>query len=262
MKKITSILLLFIIISLTGCGLLSNVISDAIIDSQMAVAVAEEFCIALSEDIEIAKKYLHSDSSPSKDDLQIFIENMELKNKIRFSDGVAIMGCDYINSNSSDITLSKVKYAFPIEIVVGNTIIELYFTVIKHDNVFTISEFYQTNLVEPNDKAEMCVKDFCNALVTSNDEAKKLIHPNSRLIGEKFDNFVAKLEEFNEIDFSSGIEIKECKIVSYTQLALLNGGDEYEYMCRLDVAGKIVKMFFIVSDNDEGYGIYSFGVIE
>lgn len=262
MKKVTSIFILIIIISLTGCSSLSDVLSDLIADSQRAVAVAEEFCIALSEDMEKAKEYLHLDSTPSKDELQAFIEEIEHVNNISFSDGVAIMGCDHINSNSSDVTLSKVKYAFHFEIVVGNTIIELYFTVTKNDNVFAISDFYQTNVLENNDKSEKHVKDFCNALATSNEEAKKYIHPNSRLIGEKFDDFVAKLEEFNEIDFSSGIEIKECKIVSYTQLALLNGGDEYEYRCQLDVAGKTVKMFFIVSDNDEGYGIYSFGVIE
>ena len=77
MKKITSILILVIIISLTGCSSLSDVLSDVINDSQRAVAVAEEFCIALSEDMEKAKEYLHPDSTPSKDELQAFIEEIE-----------------------------------------------------------------------------------------------------------------------------------------------------------------------------------------
>ena len=258
MKKITSIVLIICIIAMTGCTTISRIVTDA----KDAIFFAEDFCMILSEDMEEAKKYLHPDSKPSKDELQAFVEEIECVNNISFSDGVAIKGCDAVHSHSKDIKLSVTTFEFSYEIVVGNKIIELFFVVIKDDNGFLISEFYQTNLLESNDKAETHVKDFCNALATSNEEAQKYIHPNSRLIGEKFDSFVAKLEEFNEIDFSSGIEIKECKIVSYTQFALLNGGDEYEYRCQLDVAGKTVKMFFIVSDNDEGYGIYSFGVIE
>lgn len=111
------------------------------------------------------------------------------------------------------------------------------------------------------DKAQAYGNDFCYALAQSNDAAKEYLHPSSKLNGDRFENFVNKLEEFNEIDFSSGIEVKGSSFSASSYRYDVNGY-HYEYIYEVTINGKTVKMFCIIIDDVHGYGIYSFGIIE
>ena len=63
------------------------------------------------------------------------------------------------------------------------------------------------------EKAQSFGNEFCYALSENVEEAKVFLHPDSKLNGEKFDKFIAQLEQFNEIDFSQDIEITSSSFI-------------------------------------------------
>jgi len=111
------------------------------------------------------------------------------------------------------------------------------------------------------DKARAYGNEFCYALAESNDVAKERLHPTSKLNGEAFEKYIAKLEQFNEIDFSEGLEIIDSSFTSSAWGVVWNGY-KYEYTYEIFVSNKTIIMFCIILDDSQGYGIYSFGIIE
>ena len=110
-------------------------------------------------------------------------------------------------------------------------------------------------------KAETYGNKFCYALAKSNDAAKECLHPASKLNGEEFEKFITKLEQFNEIDFSEGLEIIDSSFTSAAWGVVWNGY-KYEYTYELLMGEKTIMMFCVILDDGEGFGIYSFGIIE
>ena len=143
MKKLIAIMLVIIIFSVAGCQCYEFNPTHA----WGAVSFAEDFCLALSEDIELAKEFLHPDSTPSKDNLSTFIEEIEQKNDILFSNGVAlkeVKGFEFEpESNNSSISV----YKFSLKIVVGIRPINLSFSVRMDDNGYSIMHIEQREWV-------------------------------------------------------------------------------------------------------------------
>lgn len=111
------------------------------------------------------------------------------------------------------------------------------------------------------DKAQAYGNEFCYALAESDDVAKKYLHPASKLNGEEFEKFIAMLEQFNEIDFLEGLEIIDSSFTS-SAWGVVWDGYKYEYTYEIFVSDKTIMMFCVILDDSQGYGIYSFGIIE
>ena len=111
------------------------------------------------------------------------------------------------------------------------------------------------------DKAQAYGNDFCTALLENNEVAKEFLHPNSKLNGEKFDEFIARLEKHNEIDFSQGGKTINSSWNSYSY-GVVWEGYKYEYAYEMLVGDKTINMFVVIIDDSNGYGVYSFGIIE
>ena len=124
---------------LFGCHFLNLDTEDAI----EAISFAEEFCLALGEDIELAKEYLASDSTSSKENLPKFIEDIEFKNDIHFSDGVSLKDRNGVEITWDSLGSSVCTYKFSCEIVVGIRVIDLSFAVIKNENGYSIIHIEQ-----------------------------------------------------------------------------------------------------------------------
>lgn len=139
MKKLIATILILSIASLSGCYLFKI----DLVDARGAVSFAEEFCLALGEDIELAKEYLSSDSTPSKDNLQDFIEEIELENDVSFSDGVALKNRDGFSFHFESYYSPVCAYEFGCEIVVGNSVVNLLFVVEKEQNGYSIVHIEQ-----------------------------------------------------------------------------------------------------------------------
>jgi len=139
MKKLIAFPLIFCMLCLSGCYLFKI----DFVDARRAISFAEEFCLALGEDIELAKEYLSSDASPSKDNLQDFIEEIELENDVSFSDGVALKDRDGFTFNLEPYDSPVCTYKFSCEIVVGNSVINLLFAVRSDENGYSIVRIEQ-----------------------------------------------------------------------------------------------------------------------
>ena len=134
MKKLIAILLIFCMLFFSGCYLFKI----DLVDAREAVSFAEEFCLALGEDIELAKEYLSSDSTPSKDNLQDFIKEIELENNVCFSDGVVLKDRDGFTFNPKPYDSLVCTYKFGCELVIGNSVVNLLFAVRKDENGYSI----------------------------------------------------------------------------------------------------------------------------
>ena len=139
MKKLIATILILSIASLSGCYLFKI----DLVDARGAVSFAEEFCLALGEDIELAKEYLSSDSTPSKDNLQDFIKEIELENNVCFSDGVVLRDRDGFTFNPKQYDPLVCTYKFGCELVIGNSVVNLLFAVRKDENGYSIVHIEQ-----------------------------------------------------------------------------------------------------------------------
>lgn len=119
------------------------------------------------------------------------------------------------------------------------------------------------DLEKEYDKSVDFAKQFC--LTLSNDDfeaSKEYLHPSSSPSKDGLSKFVSKMEETNEIDFSNGIEIKNVEFKRMGAYIPEYRGSIYNFTFELSVSNKVINMFFLVVDNDEGYGVFYFGVIE
>ena len=134
MKKLIAVILVIIMLTLTGCQWYKINFTHA----WEAVSLAADFCLALEGDVELAKKYLHTESNPSKENLQSFLEEIEQENNICFSDGVALRSNRGFSFDLGPQGSSICTYEFSLEIVVGIRPIHLTFYVRKDDNGYSI----------------------------------------------------------------------------------------------------------------------------
>lgn len=134
MKKLIALILILSTFYFVGCQW-KRINFDY---AREAISVAESFCLALSEDFELAKEYLHPDSTPSKDEFQKFIEEIEQENNIRFSNGVALKEREGVRFELGTYESPVYEYKFACEIVVGVKTMTLSFVVRKETNHYSI----------------------------------------------------------------------------------------------------------------------------
>ena len=99
-------------------------------------------------------------------------------------------------------------------------------------------------------------KEFCLSLATDNIEKSKeyLSSTYSAPNKEYFEKHIAMIESYNGIDFSDGIDIKNCL---YNGKVSING--TYEFVFETLVGEKEIDLFFTVIKNEDRYEIFSFG---
>ena len=109
------------------------------------------------------------------------------------------------------------------------------------------------------DGATTFAEEFCISLADDNfDNAKSyLCSDYSAPSKEDFEKYIAKLEDFNKIDFSEGIKIINRSDNGWSGV---NGNYAYEIVFETLVGEKEVNLFFVVVKSDNNYGIFSFGI--
>ena len=105
-------------------------------------------------------------------------------------------------------------------------------------------------------------KEFCVTLMNDDMElAKSYLHPSSAPNQDRFESFVANLERTNEIEFASGFEIKNTIFKQLGYYDASYGGSYYRFQFELLINSKTLNIYFVIVDNDIGYGIFYFGII-
>lgn len=114
------------------------------------------------------------------------------------------------------------------------------------------------DIVEGIDVATVFAEEFCLALTENSFEnAKSYLCPYSAPSKEDFEKHIAKLEEFNDIDFSTGIQITNRSDNGWSGI---NGKYAYEIIFDTLIGEKEITLFFIVIKGEATYEIFSFGV--
>ena len=90
--------------------------------------------------------------------------------------------------------------------------------------------------------------------------AKTFLHPDSTPKRDNLSSYIEKLETTHSIDFSLGVAFKSTTGFSSTYYNSIYDGSVHEASYKIVVGGVSVKCFFTVVKNDNGYGIYSFGI--
>lgn len=139
MNRLIALILIIVMLNSTGCQWHKINLTHA----QEASSLAEDFCLILSEDIELAKEYLHPESNPDKENLQSFLEEIERENDICFSNGVALKSEKGFAFDLGVQGSSICTYIFSLEIVVGIRPIHLTFHVRKDNNGYSIIHIEQ-----------------------------------------------------------------------------------------------------------------------
>lgn len=113
------------------------------------------------------------------------------------------------------------------------------------------------------DRSVEFAKEFCITLLNDDlEQAKEYLHPYSAPNKDRLTDFILKLEESNDISFSDGIEIKNTTFKKMAKFDNIYGGSVYSFQFDMSIGDKETTMFFEVVDNDIGYGIFYFGIIE
>lgn len=111
------------------------------------------------------------------------------------------------------------------------------------------------------DEAFVLVENFCTALSDDDfDTAKGYLHPDSTPNQDELSTFIAKLEQTHSIDFSDGVVFKKRDWTSSTYYDSSYDGSVHEIEYKIAVGGVTTDFFFVVVKNDNGYGVYSFGI--
>ncbi len=111
------------------------------------------------------------------------------------------------------------------------------------------------------DEATALAEDFCKALASENlDKAKSYLHPDSTPSQHELSSFVAKLEREHDIDFSNGVSFKLRNGINSSYYNSMYDGSVHEIDYYILVGDVTVNFFFVVVKNDNGYGLYSFGI--
>lgn len=111
------------------------------------------------------------------------------------------------------------------------------------------------------DYAMAFAEDFCVALANDDiEKAKEYLYPTySTPKKEDLNQYIEKIEEFNEIDFSEGITITNRTTNGWT-MGGVYPGTTYYFVLEMLVGKVEVKLFFKVTKIESEYGIFSFGI--
>lgn len=111
------------------------------------------------------------------------------------------------------------------------------------------------------DEAFVLVEDFCTALSNDDfDTAKGYLHPDSTPKQNELSAFITKLEQTHSIDFSDGVSFERRTEAGNAYYDSAYDGSVHEIEYKMAVGGVAIDFFFVVVKNDNGYGIYSFGI--
>ena len=111
------------------------------------------------------------------------------------------------------------------------------------------------------DEAIVLAEDFCTALSNDDfDTAKSYLHPDSTPKQDELFAFITKFEQTHNIDFSNGVAFKRRSGTRSAYYDSSYDGSVHEINYEIVVGGVSVDFFFNVVKNDNGYGIYNFGI--
>ena len=111
------------------------------------------------------------------------------------------------------------------------------------------------------EEAKLIVEEFCKELDNENyGNAKSYLHENAYIKQSEFNTYVNSIESENGFAFIDGIVLKKCVGVESTYYNSSYDGSVNELTYSCIIGGKSVYMFFVIIDNDNGQGIYSFGI--
>ncbi len=106
------------------------------------------------------------------------------------------------------------------------------------------------------DEAKAFINDFFAAIVAEDyDKAEEFLHPERPA---DLETFLLSVENDEDIDFQSGIEIEKYTGFSSTVYNSTVGGATYELTMRAKVGDKEVEFTIEIVKNENGYGIYNF----
>ncbi|MBQ7386755.1 MAG: hypothetical protein IJW03_01170 [Clostridia bacterium] len=143
MKRFTRItfaltLILILASMLSGCGLLDRykkwdgTIVEVTENSKKCV---EDFATELSEgDIKGAKAYLHPNSTPSADELEDYIKEIESSHDFSFTDEVSFE----FEGFDPEVNLEHVKYDISANVTVGDEVLTLKLGILNDEAGFGI----------------------------------------------------------------------------------------------------------------------------
>ena len=138
MKKILIFVLLFSMLSLSGCAMFKEL--RAGMDD--ATTLIEEFCTALADDdLTAAQSKMHPESTPPKSELSAYVSKLEQNNNVDFSNGVAFKRRSSTSATYYDSQYDGSVYENTYEIVVGNKAVDVFFVVVKNDKGYGIYSF-------------------------------------------------------------------------------------------------------------------------
>jgi hypothetical protein len=121
----------------------------------------------------------------------------------------------------------------------------------------TIFQQLRADAQEANEYAE----EFCFAFSFDDIEiAKEYLHPDWISINGDLENYLEKFENVNGIDFSNGVSIKRRFWEEATGYHSQYDGSIYRFGITVVVGDKTLNMYFVVVDNNKGYGLYDFGL--
>ena len=110
-------------------------------------------------------------------------------------------------------------------------------------------------------KANNFAEEFCFALAYDGiEKAKEYLHTDWISNNGKLEDYLYNFENENGIDFSNGVSIYRRFQQSATGYSSLYGGAIYQFGIMMVIGDKNINMSFTVVDNDDGYGIYDFGI--
>lgn len=116
-------------------------------------------------------------------------------------------------------------------------------------------------LTEGARDANTLAQDFCECIANEDYiTVRDYMHPDSTPNKYVLQSYIIKLEENNNIDFSNGIAFKRRENFSSAYYDSSYGGTVHEFTYKVVVGNVLVNMFFVIVKNDNGYGIYSFGI--
>ena len=113
---------------------------------------------------------------------------------------------------------------------------------------------------ETNDALEFS-EEFCLALAYDDIEnAKEYLHPDWISQNGNFEDYILKFEKENKVDFSNGVAIRNRYDGTPTAFTTEYNGRIYELKIDVVIGNQELTLYFLIVDNNVGYGIYGFQV--
>ena len=138
MKKLFLFVSLLSILFLSSCDIFKQLKEEL----DQAIEYSKEFCELLKdEDYNNAVTYLHSEYEMDAEELCSYIQELERKNKVDFSDGIEYEKNISFSSTYYTSEYHGSAYEFTFKALIGNEKVEIYFTIIKNDNGYGIYSF-------------------------------------------------------------------------------------------------------------------------